>query len=237
LIIRHTGSSFALITQPQHAALGARIVAAWDSAHLPDTPRRASIFLAIEHHDRGWAEVDERLLLDAASGRVLDFMHVSDEVKRTTSTGGIDALAADPYAAALVAQHRLHVYRRYASNPDWLAFFADVTHSRDGHLAAAAEPLDTLLRDYAFLRAGDLASLAFCNGWTHTDADGCGYEFDLSDGVLAITPDPLDGREVPIAVEARVIDHDVFDSTADARRTVAAAAVVPLVGVVVGRAR
>jgi hypothetical protein len=231
------GSSFALITQPQHAALSARIVAAWDPAHLPDTPRRASILQAIEHHDSGWAEVDEQLLIDATSGQLLDFMQVSDEVKRTTSTRGIDTLTADPYAAALVAQHRLHVYRRYASDPDWSTFFADVERARDRHLAAAGEALAVLLRDYAFVRAGDLASLAFCNGWTHTDADGCGYEFDLRDRVLVITPDPFGGREMPISVEARMIDRVAFDAIADARRSVAAAPVVPMEGVVVGRAR
>ena len=53
-----------------------------------------------------------------------------DALKRETSRRGIERLADDPYAAALVAQHRLHVYSRYAGHPEWQAFFADVTTAR-----------------------------------------------------------------------------------------------------------
>src|SRR5512145_328394 len=111
MIIRHLAASDQLITQPDHAALAARILRQWHPGHFPDSPRKASILHAIEKHDEGWAEVDESLLVDEA-GRLLDFMAVSDDVKRDTSLRGLSALASDPYAAALVAQHRLHVYRR-----------------------------------------------------------------------------------------------------------------------------
>jgi uncharacterized protein DUF3891 len=235
VIIRRTASTLQLITQPAHAALSARIMREWGSAHFPETQRKASILNAVEQHDCGWAEFDEALVLDTATGRLLDFLEVSDAAKRDTSSRGIPPLASDPYAAALAAQHRLHVYRRYAENPEWAEFFAGMTATRDSCLRAArVESLDELLRDYRFVRAGDLASLAFCNEWANTEEDGCGYSMQWDGETLTINPDPLDGRTIDIDITARVIDHARFATLADARRAVAAAPAITLTGKVRG---
>jgi len=238
VIIRRSASTLQLITQPAHAALSARIMREWGPRHFPETERKASILNAVEQHDCGWAEFDEALVLDTASGRLLDFTEVPDAVKRDTSTRGIAPLASDPYAAALAAQHRLHVYRRYAGNPEWAEFFAEMTAARDAYLRAArVESLDELLRDYRFVRAGDLASLAFCNEWTNTENDGCGYSMQWDGKTLTINPDPLDGRTIDIDIPARVIDDERFGDPADARRAVAAAPAIIVAGKVRGAAR
>ena len=204
---------------------------AWSSSHFPESPRKASILNAVEQHDCGWAVADEALVVDETTGQLLDFTEVSDAVKRDTSSQGLGPLASDPYAAALCAQHRLHVYRRYAGNPEWRAFFDEMTSARDSYLrAAGGNSLDELLRDYWFVRAGDLASLAFCNNWVDTPDDGCGYSFHMAGTSLTIVPDPLDGRTVEIAIEARVIDNQHFASPADARRVVTSASHVTLEG-------
>jgi hypothetical protein len=39
--------------------------------------------------------------------------NLPDHLKRDASMRGIERLSHDPYAAALVAQHRLRVYRQY----------------------------------------------------------------------------------------------------------------------------
>jgi hypothetical protein len=235
MIIRRSASRLQLITQPAHAALSARIMREWGPDHFPETPRKASILNAAEQHDCGWAEFDEALVLDTATGRLLDFTEVPDAVKRDTSSRGIAPLASDPYAAALAAQHRLHVYRRYADDPDWVAFFAEMTATRDSCLRAArVESLNELLRDYRFVRAGDLASLAFCNEWTDTADDGCGYSMQFDAPTLTINPDPLDGRTVEIDIKVRVIDNEPFGTSAEARRTVAAAPVITVTGMVRG---
>jgi hypothetical protein len=200
--------------------------------------RKASILNAIEQHDCGWAEFDEALVLDTATGRLLDFTEVPDAVKRDTSSRGIAPLASDPHAAALAAQHRLHVYRRYAGNPGWAEFFAEMTATRDAHLRAArVDSLDELLRDYRFVRAGDLASLAFCNEWTKTEEDGCGYSMHWDGTMLTISPDPLDGRTIDIDITVRVIDDERFGDPAEARRAVAAAPVITVTGKVRGAER
>jgi len=150
---------------------------------------------------------------------------------------GIERLASDPYAAALVAQHRLHVYRGYAEHPEWSTFFARVTAARDAHLrAGSAVSLDELLRDYTFVRAGDLASLAFCNNWTDVDSDGCGYAMRLEGTSMFVIPDPFGGQTIEIEIDAREIGHQSFDSAADAQRVVASAPVVTLRGLVSGAA-
>ena len=231
MIIRRLGSTDLLISQPDHAALATRIMREWHTDHFPDSPRKASILRAIEGHDSGWLEIDESLVIDEATGKLLDFVEVSDELKRETSWLGIERLAPDPYAAALVAHHRLHVYRRRSEHPEWREFFDTVKASRDSYLRAAGEAsLSELLRDYPLVRAADLASLAFCNNWTEVDADGCGYSMHLRGSSLFLTPDPYNGRTVEIAIDAREIDHQSFATAADARRAVASAAVVTLTG-------
>ena len=235
MIIRRFDSSQQLITQPAHAALSARVMRQWGPAHFPDTARKASILNAVAQHDCGWAEVDETLVLDETTRQLLDFTEVPDVIKRETSSRGIEPLSSDPYAAALAAQHRLHVYRRYADHPEWSTFFADMTAARDSYLrAAGGDSLDDLLRDYRFVRAGDLASLAFCNNWTETPDDGCGYSMHLNGTSLTIFPDPLDGRTIKIDIEARVMVHERFASPRDARRALVAAPIVTLTGLVRG---
>ena len=207
----------------------------WGPVHFPETERKASILNAVEQHDCGWADVDEALVLDTATGRLLDFTEVSDAVKHDTSSRGIPPLASDPYAAALAAQHRLHVYRRNLGKPEWAEFFAEMTATRDSYLRAArVESLDQLLRDYRLVRAGDLASLAFCNEWTNTEEDGSGYSMQWDGTTLTINPDPLDGRTIEIDVTARVIDDKRYGDTAEARRAVAAAPAITVTGKVRG---
>ena len=208
---------------------------AWSSSHFPESPRKASILNAVEQHDCGWAVADEALVVDETTGQLLDFTEVSDAVKRDTSSRGLGPLTSDPYAAALAAQHRLHVYRRYGDHPEWCAFFEEMTSARDSYLhAAGGNSLDELLRDYWFVRAGDLASLAFCNSWVDTPDDGCGYSMHLTGTILTIVPDPLDGQAIEIAIEARMIDYQRFASSADARRVVASAPAMMLKGEVRG---
>ncbi len=237
MIIRRLASSHQLISQPQHAALAARIMRHWQPDHFPESPRKASILNAIEQHDNGWAEIDEALVLDEATGQLLDFIELPDVLKRDTSLRGIERLASDPYAAALVAQHRLHIYRRYAEHPEWRAFFPRVLAARDAYLRASrAVSLDELLRDYTFVRAGDLASLAFCNNETNVASDECGYAMRLEGRSLFIIPDPFGGQTIEIEIDAREIGHQSFGSAAAAQRVVASAPIVTLRGFVRGAA-
>ena len=235
MIIRRLASSLQLITQPDHAALAERIVRAWQADGFPESPRTIAILRATEQHDNGWDEFDRTLVVDEKTGQLLDFVEVPDAVKRETSSRGIDRLADDPYAAALVAQHRLHVYRRYGNHAEWKPFFDGVAAARDRYLlAAGGVSLDQLLHDYRFVRAGDLASLAFCNTWNDVDASECGYAMRLDGTSLTLSPDPFAGRTIEMTIAAREIPLQPFASAQDAQRVLATAPIVTLKGMVRG---
>ena len=60
--------------------------------------------------------------MDPATGRIADFISAPLAVRQGIWPRGVTRLAGDPWAAALVAQHAIHVYSRYAADPEWQAF-------------------------------------------------------------------------------------------------------------------
>jgi hypothetical protein len=191
----------------------------WRTGGLLDSPRLPSIMFAIEQHDNGWSEADATPLVDEKTGDVVDFVAAPAEIRRALWPRGADRLASTPYAAALVAQHAVHIYRRYRNNPDWAQFFIDMEARRDRYREQAAASPDELMREYFFLRIGDLASLTFCSGWTdvQTDDSGSGYTIRLDGPRLTIAPDPFDGREVRLEIAARELPRRAFRSVSEAR--------------------
>jgi hypothetical protein len=236
MIVRPSGSSQLLITQPDHAALAACVMREWRAGGLPESPRRTSILLAVEQHDNGWREVDAAPLVDPATGRLLDFVGAPDRIRRAVWPRGVDRLAATPHAAALVARHALHIYRRYRDDPAWAPFFFDLETRRDRFVREAALTLDNLEREYAFVRLGDLISLTFCNGWLDAQLDdsGSGYAIRLEGTRLTITPDPFGGREVPLEVGARELPGAPFHSAAEVREAFTSARTVLVQGIASG---
>ena len=206
-----------LITQPDHAALAATIMRGWQSGGLPESPRHVAVMLAIQAHDNGWQEVDTEPCLDPATGRVLDFVHVPEDVRHAVWRRGVARLGGEPYAAALVAQHALHVYRRMRQQPGWRQFFVDMTAARDQHLSASHETIETLQREYAFLRLADLASLQFCGVDTSGQAQEMGYDIRLEGARLIVSPDPYLGATIPLEVTGRELDLGSWASSADTR--------------------
>jgi hypothetical protein len=77
----------------------------WRADGFPELPRRSSILAAIEGHDNGWQEVDAAPLVDAESGRILDFVTALDSVRRGVWPRAIERMARTPHAA--FASHRV----------------------------------------------------------------------------------------------------------------------------------
>ena len=233
MIVRRDGSDQLLITQPDHAALASRLMEAWRNDAWPSCDRRSAVQTAIAEHDNGWREPDAAPILDA-SGRILDFITAPDEIRRGVWPRGSSRLAATPYAAALVAQHALHVYQRYRERPDWQPFFEEMERIRARTLAGSPPPWQPhLFEDYFFVRMGDLLSLAFCNGWTEPQEER-GYTLWLAGQRLVVTPDPFGGAEVPFVVSSRRLPDRRFGSPDEARETFAAAPRVEIAGVAAG---
>ena len=231
MIVRETDTSVLLITQPDHARLARHLVERWRA--LADHARRASILLAIEEHDNGWREPDSAPIVDTGSGRILDFISAPAAVREGVWPRGVARLSDDPWAAALVAQHALTIYDRFRADAAWAPFFTRMTLDRDRHLAASGGDVDDLLRDYVFLRVGDLASLTFCNAWT--DEQGFDdYAVRLDGQRLTVAPDPYGGATLPFQVPARALPRRPFTSDADALAAFQAAPVLTVPGEALG---
>lgn len=240
MIIQVKGPSALLITQPDHAALAGRIMRGWKHRDFERHPRRASVLLAITEHDNGWREVDTAPVLDDA-GRMLDFVNVPAETRRAIWPRGVARLSADPWAAALVAEHAVHVYRHYRGDHEWAQFFIDLEALRDSLFRLKADTttgltLDDLLADYFFVRMGDLLSLTFCNAWTEAP-DELGYDIRCEGDLLTVAPDPFEGAELPMQVAARQLPNGEFGSPADAARAFNSAPTLPYLGKVRGTPR
>ncbi len=238
MIVRAFENDLLLITQPDHAALAAQIIAFWRRDGFPGSPQRESVLLATRDHDNGWEAEDRTPTIEPATGKILDFVEISPEVKRRVWPHSIDRLEHDPYAGALVAEHAITVYERYRPEPSWREWFAQIEAAGASALARAA-PLarDDVRRDYPFVRLGDLASLTFCNRWIGHQRFG-DYQMRLeADTQLVIDPDPFDGAAVAMMIAGRRLPARPFTSADEASAAYAAAPSVTLHGTAVGASR
>jgi hypothetical protein len=220
MIVRREKGSQLLITQPDHAALAGRVMQHWRAGELQQSPRRKDIFLAIDEHDNGWQEPDAQPIVDAA-GNILDFVHAPDDVRHALWLRGIDRLSSTPYAAALVAQHAIHVYDRKRADASWTSFFDDMEEARSRHLGRTSATPAELIADYAFLRLADLVSLTFCNGWRGEKQDHGGYSVSGDDEGVVISPDPFAGARIQMEIVAVAIPDAPLSSSDAAVRAIA----------------
>ena len=216
MILRPEGEKLLAIAQADHAALAGRIMERWALDGLTVNPRRREVLLAVAEHDNGWEAIDQKPLVDAATGRLMDFLSATTVAKQEVWPRGIASLSHAPYAAALVAQHAAHIYARFRGDAEWDSFFADMEAQRDRYVALAGASLDELLRDYAFVRVGDLLSLTFCNAWTDAKTDEFGYTARLEGTNLTVQPDPFEGHSFVLEIRARELPKQVYASEAEA---------------------
>ena len=232
MIVRSSHDVLQLITQPDHAHLARRIME--HCVPLATRPRRATILHAIAEHDNGWAEEDAAPSVDPGTGHVVDFVSAPLSVRHGVWPRAIERLAADPWAAALVAQHAITVYDRFRSDRDWTSFFDTMEAAREAMLRASGLGFDDLSADYVFVRLADLISLTFCVGWT--DAQRFGeWTVEASGTSVVVAPDPFGGSTVPIEITARALRNRPFQSDAELREAFMDAGKATLRGTVAGR--
>ena len=225
MIVRPATAGCVLITQPDHAQLARRIME--HCVLLVDNPRREAILRAVGDHDNGWAPLDALPAVDAAGG-VVDFINAPLEVRQGVWPRTVAGLAAEPYAAALVANHAMFAYDCYRDDGAWAAFFAGMEASRLEMLQASGATMDTLLADYAFLRLGDLISLAFCTGST-TAQPFRDWTVRLSGPRVIVTPGIFGGAPVTFEVAARAV-RPPFSSDAELQAALSRSATAMLQG-------
>jgi hypothetical protein len=231
MIVRDGGGRIQLITQPAHAHLAGAIMR--QCVPLQHRPQRRAILQATSEHDSGWTEEDAAPSVDAATGTIADFISIPVPVRHRVWPRAVSRLADDPWAAALVAHHAVSVYERYRSDAGWTRFFAELEESRDAIVRASGMPAADLAADYAFVRLGDLISLAFCTGSRDEQRFG-EWTIQLHGSRVVVSPDPFGGTAIPVAIEAREIAGRPFRSDADVRDAVRDAATVMVRGEVTG---
>lgn len=231
VIVRQAKDHLYLITQPDHAQLAGRVMA--QALRVLDHPRRASIVHAVAEHDNGWAEEDAAPTVDPDTGAVIDFVHAPLAVRHAVWPRAVARLQADPWAAALVAQHAITVYDRFRPDAAWAPFFTEMEAARDRQRRVSGLPFGELLADYVFVRLGDLISLTFCTGWTEEQQFG-DWRVRRDGTHVVVSPDPFSGRELPLEVEARSIPNQPLRSNEELRVALARADRITLRGSVRG---
>lgn len=219
MIVRPVDDRLRLITQPDHARLAVRIME--HCAPLRERVWANSILLAIREHDNGWTELDAAPMVDSSTGRIADFITAPVAVRQQVWPRGVERIH-EPWAAALVAQHALTIYERYRADAEWNSFFATMESMRTERLREGGGSLDDLLADYAFVRLGDLISLAFCTGWTDEQRFG-EWTVQRFDSRVVVSPDAFAGKAIPFEITAREIPNRPFTSDADLRDALGAA--------------
>jgi uncharacterized protein DUF3891 len=229
VIVRPAGDRIQVITQPDHAHVARQVME--HCVPLAPRPRRDAILHAIAEHDNGWAEEDAEPRVNPATGQIFDFVSAPASVRQAVWPRGVARLAADPCAAALVAQHAITIYDRHRPESEWAPFFAEMEAARDAMLRKTGSALADLLADYAFVRLADLLSLTFCTGWT--DEQGFAeWSVQLFDTRVVVTPDAFGGSEIPIEINAREIGNQPFRSDRELRDALHSASITILSGVV-----
>lgn len=239
MIVRPDEDSWLLIRQPDHAAMAADLLAAWQADGVPERATRATLLHATREHDCGWIAEDAAPSVSPDTGDPWDFIHLPDRRRQAVWVRAIALLAGTPHVAALVAHHAVTAYARYDGDPAWKDFFQTMSRERDSRVAdlasrATGVTFDSFLRDYASLRSADLISLALCHGWQ--DRFELDYYRGLPDGsTLTLMPDPFGGASVAWEVPARRIPRRRYHSDADLQDAVASAPVETLGGLLQGR--
>jgi len=162
MIVRDLGDAWQVVLQTDHADLSAGLARAW-RAPLP-----ASLVIAAERHDDGWAVWEQAPRVDAG-GKPINFLEVDVRSHLAFYRAGIAAITEqDEDAGLLVSMHGAGIYRqRYGLDPGMgLSRAAEAQDEVDAFVADqeakfGGEPGDRR-EDYELLQFFDRLSLYFC---------------------------------------------------------------------------
>jgi Protein of unknown function (DUF3891) len=164
VIVRDTGDAWQVVLQTDHADLSGAFARAW----AEQGPGHASLVIAAERHDDGWAVWEQAPRVDE-SGKPVNFLEVDVRSHLAFYRAGIAAIAEqDADAGLLVAMHGAGIYRqRYGLDPGLaLTRAPEVQELVDAFVAEqeamfGGSPGDRQA-DYALLQVYDRLSLYFC---------------------------------------------------------------------------
>jgi Protein of unknown function (DUF3891) len=164
MIVRNAGDAWQVVLQTDHADLSGAFARAWRE----QGPNHASLVVAADRHDDGWA-VWERAPRVDETGKPVNFLEVDVRSHLAFYRAGIAAITEqDADAGLLVSMHGAGIYRqRYGLDPALtLTRAPEVQDEVDAFVAEqeakfGGEPGDRH-DDYALLQLLDRLSLYFC---------------------------------------------------------------------------
>lgn len=116
MIVRDGGDAWQVVLQTDHADVSGACARLWadTGAH------QSSLVVAAERHDDGWAVWEQSPMMDADTGRPLNFLDVPVPAHLAFYRAGIAAITdEDLYAGLLVSMHGSGIYRqRYGTQPE-----------------------------------------------------------------------------------------------------------------------
>jgi len=164
VIVRNSGRAWQVVLQTDHADLAAELARAWRE----QGPHHASLTIAAERHDDGWAVWEQAPRMDP-EGKPVNFLEVDVRSHLAFYRAGIAAITEqDADAGLLVSMHGAGIYRqRYGLDEALgLARAAEVQGEVDAFVAEqeakfGGEPGERW-GDYELLQLYDRLSLYFC---------------------------------------------------------------------------
>jgi hypothetical protein len=208
MIVRDLGDAWQVVLQTDHADLSAGFARAW-RAPLP-----ASLVIATERHDDGWAVWEQAPGVDA-DGKPINFIEVDVRSHLAFYRAGIAAITEeDEDAGLLVSMHGAGIYRqRYGLDPGMsLARAGEAQDEVDAFVAEqeakfGGEPGDRR-GDYELLQLFDRLSLYFCMRDLESGdaAELQGYRLEpIAPWHVRLTPFPFEEGPARFSVVRRVL--------------------------------
>jgi hypothetical protein len=171
MIVRDAGDSWQVVFQTDHADLSGAFARAWRDGGS----RHASLVVAAERHDDGWAVWEQAPMVDG-DGRPINFLDVQIPAHLAFYRACIAAVTEDDaYAGLLISMHGAGIYRqRYGLDlalglsraPEFEDDVNAFVDEQEAGFAARADALgvgeEERRRDYALLQVYDRLSLYFC---------------------------------------------------------------------------
>ena len=187
-----TSSELLWITQNDHAHFAAELLSLWRGDGLPTHPRRREVLLAAREHDNGWRENDSAPSVNPANGRPHDFLTLPAASRQELWCRGTGRYRhREPWAAALIVQHALHLHRESTDDgmPELLAHWRELRHELLQETGLDRKDLED---DYRFIDLSDHLSLALSSHW-HKEFDQAGYRVQVKGDLVRLDPFPLAG--------------------------------------------
>ncbi len=208
MIVRDLDDAWQVVLQTDHADLSAGLARAWRA------PLLASLVIAAERHDDGWAVWEQAPRVDA-DGKPITFLEVDVRSHLAFYRAGIAAITEqDEDAGLLVSMHGAGIYRqRYGLDPGMgLARAGEAQEEVDAFVAEqeakfGGEPGDRR-GDYELLQLFDRLSLYFC--MREGEAfELQGYELEpVAPWHIRMTPFPFAGSSTRFSLLRRVLPKD-----------------------------